>query len=126
MHQEPVPPDPGRDEGPRRVPSWPEWMDDPAYLSARAADEDPGDLDLAGDPDDDPPPDVDADELAAEAERITDEQAREAAVLAGLGLTAAMAADAAAGGRAAGSGDARVRGVLPGGVCQPGVGVRVG
>ncbi len=38
---------------------------------------------------------MDYDELAAEAERITDEQAREAAVLAGLGLTAAMAADAA-------------------------------
>ncbi len=74
------------------MPSWPEWMDDPAYLSARPEDLD---LDLDEDPDDAPPPDVDYDELAAEAERITDEQAREAAVLAGLGLTAAMAAVAA-------------------------------
>jgi len=31
VHQEPVPPGPGRDENPERVPSWPEWMDDPAY-----------------------------------------------------------------------------------------------
>ena len=53
-------------------------------------------MDLDEDPDDAPPPDVDDEELVAEAERITAEQAREAAVLAGLGLTAAMAADAAA------------------------------
>ena len=91
----PVPPDPGRDEDPRPVPPWPDWMDDPAYLALRAADEDPGDLDL-DDPDDAPPPDVDPGELAAEAERITADQARAAAVMAGLGLTAAMAADAAA------------------------------
>ena len=39
---------------------------------------------------------MDPGELAAEAERITAEQAREAALLAGAGLTAAMAADAAA------------------------------
>ena len=43
-----------------------------------------------------PPPEVDPGELAAEAERITGEEAREAAVLAGAGLTAAVAADAAA------------------------------
>jgi uncharacterized protein DUF222 len=90
----PVPQDPGRDEDPRPVPSWPEWMDDPAYLALRAADEDPGDLDL-DDPDDDPPPDVDPGELAAEADRIIADQARTAGVAARLGLTAAMAADAA-------------------------------
>ena len=87
--------DPGRDEDPRPVPLWPDWMDDPAYLALRAADEDPGDLDL-DDPYDDPPPDVDPGELAAEAARITADQARAAEVAARLGLTAAMAADAAA------------------------------
>jgi hypothetical protein len=71
-------------------------MDDPAYLALRAEDEDPGDLDLE-DPDDDPPPDVDEAELAAEAEQIAADQERAAAVMARLGLTAAMAADAAAG-----------------------------
>ena len=94
MPSGPVSPDPGREGDPSRVPSWPEWMDDPAYLALRAADQDPGDLDQ--DPDDAPPPEVDPGELAAEAERITDEEAREAAVLAGAGLTAAVAADAAA------------------------------
>ena len=76
MPSGPVSQDPGRDEDPRLVPPWPEWMDDPAYLALRAAGEDPGDLDL-DDPDDDPPPDVGPEELAAEAERITAEQARE-------------------------------------------------
>ncbi len=93
MHQEPVPPGPGRDEDPRRVPSWPDWMDDPAYLAVRAADDDPGDLDE----DDAPPPEVDYEELVAEAAAITAEQARVAAVLAGVGQTAAMAAAAAMG-----------------------------
>src|SRR5580698_6937076 len=87
MHQEPVSPDPG--------PSCPDWMDDPAYLALRAEDEDPGDLDLE-DPDDDPPPDVDPEELAAEAAQIAADQDQAAAVMARLGLTAAMAADAAA------------------------------
>ena len=87
MPPEPVSPDSG--------PSCPDWMDDPAYLALRAADEDPGDLDLE-DPGDDPPPDVDDGELAAEAARIAFDQERAAAVMAGLGLTAAMAADAAA------------------------------
>ena len=96
MHQQPVPPDPGENDSPRPVPPWPEWMDDPAYLAGRPGDEDPGDLGLDEDPEDAPPPDVDPGELAAEAERITAEQAREAAVLAGAGLTAAVAADAAA------------------------------
>jgi hypothetical protein len=54
---------------------------------------------------------VDPAELAAEAERMTAEEAREAAVLAGLGLTAAVAADAAA---AAGPGDVWGREERPG------------
>ncbi|HEV2258574.1 MAG TPA: DUF222 domain-containing protein [Streptosporangiaceae bacterium] len=87
MRPEPVSPDPGS--------SCPDWMDDPAYLAMRAADTDPGDLDL-DDPDDDPPPDVDDGELAAEAAQIAADQERAAAVMARLGLTAAMAADAAA------------------------------
>jgi len=94
----PVPQDPGRDEDPGRVPPWPDWMDDPAYLTARPADGDPGDLDLAEDvedPDDAPVPDVDEDELIAVADQITADQARLAAVTARLGLTAAMASDAA-------------------------------
>jgi hypothetical protein len=95
MPQEPALPDPGREGDPRPVPSWPEWMDDPAYLALRAGDEDPGDLDL-DDPDDDPPPDVEPGELAAEAAQFTADQERAAAVMARLGLTAAMAADAAA------------------------------
>ena len=96
MPQEPVSPDPGRDGDPPRVPSWPQWMDDPAYLALRAGDEDPGDPGVDEDPEDAPPPDVDPGELPAEAGRITGEEAREAAVLAGAGLTAAVAADAAA------------------------------
>jgi hypothetical protein len=68
-------------------------MDDPAYLALQAGDEDPGDLDL--DPEDAPPPEADLGELAAEADRIAAAEAREAAVLAGAGLTAAVAADAA-------------------------------
>ena len=95
MPSGPVFQNPGRDKDPRAVPSCPDWMDDPAYLALRAADEDPGDLDLE-DPDDDPPPDVDPGELAAEAERISADRARAAEVAARLGLTAAMAADAAA------------------------------
>jgi hypothetical protein len=91
MPHEPVPADPGRDDDPSRVPSWPEWMDDPAYLAARAED-----TDLDDEPGSAPPLDIDEAELAAEAERIAGEQAREAALLAGLGLTAAVAADAAA------------------------------
>jgi hypothetical protein len=46
---------------------------------------------------------VDEDELGAEAERITAEEAREAAVLAALGLTAATADAAAAGPEMSGS-----------------------
>jgi hypothetical protein len=73
-------------------------MDDPAYLALRAADEDPGDPDLdegPGDPEDAPLPEADPEELAAEADRITGELAREAVLLDGLGLTAAVAAEAA-------------------------------
>jgi hypothetical protein len=43
-----------------------------------------------------PPPDTDPDELAGEADRIAGEQAREVVLLARLGLTGAMAADATA------------------------------
>ena len=78
------------------MPPWPDWMDDPAYLAARPVDGDPGELDLYEDPEDAPPPDVDDDELTAGADQITADQARLAAVLARLGLTAAMASDAAA------------------------------
>ena len=96
MPSGPVSQDPGRDEDPRPVPPWPEWMDDPAYLAGRAGDEDPGGLGLEEDPEDAPPPEVDPGELSAEAERISGDLAREAAVLAGAGLTGAVAADAAA------------------------------
>ena len=99
MPQGPVPQDPGRDDNPDRVPPWPDWMDDPAYLAMRAENEDPGELDLWEDPGDAPPPDVDEAELAAGANEIIAAQERVAAVMARLGLTAAMAADAAAAGR---------------------------
>ena len=35
MLQTPASPGPGRDDDPGRVPPWPDWMDDPAYLAAR-------------------------------------------------------------------------------------------
>jgi hypothetical protein len=69
-------------------------MDDPAYLAMRAGDEDFGDL--GPDPEDTPPPEVDEGELTAEAAEMIAAQGRVAAVMARLGLTAAMAADAAA------------------------------
>ncbi|HEV2252412.1 MAG TPA: hypothetical protein VGS06_04395, partial [Streptosporangiaceae bacterium] len=80
MPSGPVSRDPGRDEDPRPAAGWPQWMDDPAYLALRAADEDPGDPDLDADPEDPedaPPPEADPAELAAEADRITGELARE-------------------------------------------------
>jgi hypothetical protein len=94
MSPGPVSQDPGRDEDPRPVPPWPDWMDDPAYLAMRAGDEDLGDL--GPDPEDAPPPEVDEGELTAEAAEMIAAQGRVAAVMARLGLTAAMAADAAA------------------------------
>ena len=93
MLQTPASPGPGRDDDPGRVPPWPDWMDDPAYLAARAADEDPG---ADEDPDDAPPPDVDEAELSAEAAEILAAQERVAAVLTRLGLTGALAAGTAA------------------------------
>jgi hypothetical protein len=54
-------------------------MDDPAYLAARAED-----ADLDDEPVSAPPLDIDEAELAAEAERITGEQARETALLASI------------------------------------------
>ena len=83
MPSGPVPQGPGRDEDPRPVPSWPGWMDDPAYLAMRAADTDPGELDR-DDPDDDPPPEVDEGELAGEAAEMIAAQGRAAAVAARL------------------------------------------
>src|ERR1700723_2653000 len=59
-----APPGPGPDDTPGRVPPWPDWMDDPAYLALRVSDEDPGDLDLDLDPED-AEPDVDEAEVAA-------------------------------------------------------------
>ena len=89
MHQEPVPQDPGRDGGPPRVPSWPDWMDDPAYLASRAEDEDPGDLEDCQDPDYVPPTgldDAELTELIAEAREAAGMAARrgQAAVLAAV------------------------------------------
>ena len=95
MSSGPASQDPGRDEDPRPAPPWPDWMDDPAYLAMRAGDEEPSDLDL-GDPEDDPPPEVDEGELTAGAAEMIGAQGRAAAVMARLGLTAALAADAAA------------------------------
>jgi hypothetical protein len=95
VHQEPVPQDPGRDDDPSRVSSWPDWIDDPAYLAARAADEDLGDMDEAEDPDNAPPPGLDDDELdalIAEAREITADQARAAEAAAQLDQTAMLAA----------------------------------
>jgi Domain of unknown function (DUF222) len=94
MLQTPASPGPGRDDDPDRVPPWPDWMDDPAYLAARLAEEDPGEDE---DPDDAPPPDVDEAELSAEAAEILAAQERVAAVLARLGLTGELAAATAAG-----------------------------
>src|SRR5579863_1120447 len=94
MPETPVSPDSGRDEDPRPAQGWPDWMDDPAYLALRVADEDPGD---AEDPDDAPPPDVDEAELAAAAAEILAAQEQLASVTARLGLTAALAAGTAAG-----------------------------
>ena len=78
-------------------------LDDPAYLAARAADEDLGDPDEAEDPDNAPPPGLDDDELdalIAEAREITADQARAAEAAARLGQTAMLAAlDAVAAGR---------------------------
>jgi hypothetical protein len=101
MSETPASPAPGRDDDPGRAALWPDWMDDPAYLAIRADDEDPSDpemdLGLGEDPEDAAPPDAAEDELAAQAAEITAAQERVAAVMARLGLTAAMAAGAAAG-----------------------------
>ena len=58
MSETPASPAPGRDDNPGRVPPWPDWMDDPAYLAMQAADDGPGGPDPAEDPEDAPPPDV--------------------------------------------------------------------
>ena len=77
----------------RLVPQSPDW--DEAWLAARAADEDPGDLDSYEDPDNAPPPGLDDDQLAAliaEAREVSAEQARAAQAAARLGHTAVLAA----------------------------------
>ena len=143
MSETPVPRDPGRDENPsglpagpgdrpslgspdwRLVPCRPDW--DEAYLAAMADDEDPGDPDEYEDPDNAPPPGLDDAQLAAviaAAREITAEQARAAAAAARFGRTALLAAVGAVCGRAAGSGDARVGGVVPRGGREPGGRVR--
>ncbi|HLK72940.1 MAG TPA: DUF222 domain-containing protein [Streptosporangiaceae bacterium] len=94
MPEAPDSPDPGRDEDPRPVPPWPDWMDDPAYLALRVVDEDSGEVE---DPDDASPPDVDEAELIEEAAEILAAQERLASVTRRLGLTAALAAGTAAG-----------------------------
>ncbi len=123
MHQEPVPQDPGRDGDPLRVPSWPDWMDDPAYLAARAEDEDPGDLDLDEDPDDAPPPgledagvldDAELEALIAEAREVTAGSGAGGGGRGPAGPGRYAGRDGRGGGRAAGSGDARVRAGVPG------------
>ena len=84
----------GRDD-PRRVPPWPDWMDDPAYLASRAQDEDPGGPEEYEDPDNSPPPDLDDDQLAgliAEAREINADQARAAEAAARFGLTGSLSA----------------------------------
>ena len=94
MHDTPAPQDPGRDENPRRALPWPDWMDDPAYLAARAEDVDPGDPDEYADPDNAPPgwDDAELDALIAEAREITAAQARAAEAAARFGHTAMLAA----------------------------------
>ena len=131
MHQEPVPQDPGRDGDPLRVPSWPDWMDDPAYLAARAEDEDPGDLDLDEDPDDAPPPgledagvldDAELEALIAEARAASADQARAAEAAARLDRAAALAAMGAVAGGRRGPGMPGSARSFPGEYAGPGAG----
>jgi Domain of unknown function (DUF222) len=102
MHQEPAPSSPGRDGDPLLVPSWPAWMDDPAYLACRTDDEDPGDLEEDEDPDNAPPgglDDCELDALLAEARAsgpaLAADQAAVAEAWARSGHTAVIAAVAA-------------------------------
>ena len=97
MSETPAPSSPRRDEDPPGAPSWPDWMDDPAYQAARAQDEDPGDLDEYPDPDNALPElaDGELDALLAEAREITAGPASAAEAMARLGHTAALAAGAA-------------------------------
>ena len=93
MPQQSVPRDPGRDGDPSRVPSWPDWMDDPACLAARAGDEDPGDVEYV-DLDNALPElgDAELDALLAGAREVTLGEARAAAAAARLGHAAVLAA----------------------------------
>ena len=111
MPQAPALPDPRRDEDPRPASSWPDWMDDPAYLAMRSIEEEPGE---GEDPDDAPPPDVDEAELAAAAAEVLAAQERLAAVTGRLGLTAALAAGTAEGSGRRGRGMPGSTGSFPG------------
>src|SRR5579863_895387 len=93
MSEIPASADPRRDDGSCPVPSWPEWMDDPAYLALRAEDVE----ECGEDSEDEPPPDVADGELAAVADQIARDQARLAVTAARLGMTGALAAGTAAG-----------------------------
>jgi hypothetical protein len=129
MHQEPVPQDPGRDDDPSRVSSWPDWMNDPAYLTARAADEDLGDLDDVEDSDNAPPPGLDDNELdalIAEAREITADQARAAEAATRLGQTAMIAAVGAVAAGRRGPGMPGSAQSFPGGYASPAAGFASG
>src|SRR3974390_460311 len=117
MTNQPALPDPGQEDnlpgppaGPDDYPALGSPGTDPredpqvreAYLAALADEEEPGDPDEEEDQDNAPPPGLDDAQLAdliAEAREVTADQARAAAVAAGLGTTAAMAAVAAVIGR---------------------------
>src|SRR5713226_7621953 len=120
MHQEPVPPDPGRDEDPAQgspepvdprpyeAPEWQpvitraHWMTEADWKAwcARLTDEDePADEEQYPDPEDPPPEEFDLAEVIAECREISADQARAAANAARLGTTGALAAIAAMAGR---------------------------
>src|SRR5271165_2749946 len=143
MTQTPAPRDPAPDGDPSGVPAGPgdhPWLGSPdwrlvpqspdwdeAYLAAMADDEDPGDPEEYEDPDNAAPPgldDAELEALIAEAREITEDRARAAGAAARSGHTAVLAAvEAVLAGRR-GAGDARLRGVVCGGVRQPGGWVR--
>jgi hypothetical protein len=93
MSEIPASADLPQDDGSCPAPSWPEWMDDPAYLALWAED-----IEECGeDSEDEPPPDVEDGELAAMADQIARDQARLAVTAARLGVAGALAAGTAAG-----------------------------
>ena len=108
------------------VPQSPDW--DEAWLAARAEDEDPGDPELYEDPDNAPPAGLDDDQLAAliaEAREVSAGQAYAAGLAARAGQTAALAAAGAMYAGRRGPGMPGSAQTFPGGVREPGSGVRV-